>query len=120
MMLLSLKRLNHEMEMASKNGYYFDLDAICDFISGERDEKSKNTVIKEFYGLDEETHNITLLNREITEEKSSDDSQKVIRHNIVDKILSEYLMTDGNDSEDAVSDTIINTALAYGFVKEIK
>ena len=106
--------------MESKNGYYLDLDAICDFIAGEDAEKSKNTVIKETYGLDNDTHKFTLLNREITEEKSSDDSQKVIRHNIIDKILSEYLMTDGYDDGDAVNDIIVNTALAYGFVKELK
>lgn len=98
--------------------YYFDLDVIIDFIEGGYDNK---TEISETYVTDDETEEIFLAGKTITETKGGDTTKdSTIRYDLMKMFLTSLLTIEATNKDNLTfgETAIINTLLKKGIIKE--
>ena len=98
-----------------KQNYYLDLEAICDFVTGEN-SKIASTEIREVYAPDDEG-TLKLVSRDVSENKVTSDTSYNVRYNLFTQLLDAIELHDEEDGDDYGTTVKMNTMLTYGFLK---
>ena len=111
--------------MDKNRKYYYDLEAINNYIFGEEEERSSSVEITEVQGLNADTNEMVTVQKTIREVKESSDMsvKQTTRYDMI-KLFIDMLnepIDDGGVSDYSLGQkTIMYTMMNYGLLKEIK
>ena len=111
--------------MDKKAKYYYDLEAINNYIFGEEEERSSSVEITEVQGLNNDTGEMITVQKTIREVKESSDMsvKQTTRYDMIKLFID--MLNEPNDEDTASGyskgqETIMYTMMNYGLLKEIK
>ena len=95
--------------------YYFDIDAIIDYILNGESESDESTEETEMYSIDDKTNALTCVNKQLIK-SNKNDSNSAIKYDLIKNFIG-YL-SDWEASMNSFQITIFNAMINKGFIKK--
>lgn len=101
---------------------YFDVENIMKFVFNLENNEGKNeSVITEMYGINDATHTLELLNKQINENKSSiNDSNTTMRYDFIKMMITMVLGMDEPELVTIGQRITLNTLFKEKFIKRFE
>jgi len=110
-----------ELGQTSEKMYYYDIDAIVNYVLNGTDDCTENTDIMDLYTTDDKTQLLTLVNRQITESKTKkNDSNTAIRYDLIKNFIANLSDLEINPTKCIplfYQEVAFNTLANKGFIK---